>query len=94
MWTARRPKLEIAALDVQRATPLVRNQTLTEREFDTRRSTERDAAAQVASAQAAVKQAELNLEWTEVHAPLEGRISDKRVDAGNLITGGPTARRC
>jgi multidrug efflux system membrane fusion protein len=83
-------RLEIAALDVQRATPLVRNQTLTEREFDTRRSTERDAAAQVASAQAAVKQAELNLEWTEVRAPIDGRISDKRVDAGNLVTGGPT----
>jgi RND family efflux transporter MFP subunit len=83
-------RLEIASLDVQRAAPLVRNQTLTEREFDTRRSNERDAAAQVASADAARKQAELNLEWTEVRAPISGRISDKRVDAGNLITGGTT----
>ena len=81
-------KLEIATLDVQRATPLVRSQTLTEREFDTRRSVERDAAAQVASSEAALQQAELNLEWTEVRAPISGRISDKRVDAGNLITGG------
>jgi RND family efflux transporter MFP subunit len=83
-------KLEIATSDVQRATPLIRNQSLTEREFDTRQSTQHDAAAQVASAQAAVKQAELNLEWTEVRAPIGGRISDKRVDAGNLITGGPS----
>jgi membrane fusion protein, multidrug efflux system len=81
---------DIATLDVQRATPLVRSQTLTEREFDTRRSSERDAAAQVASLEAALKQAELNLEWTEVRAPISGRISDKRVDAGNLITGGQT----
>jgi multidrug efflux system membrane fusion protein len=81
-------KLEIADLDVQRATPLVRSQSLTEREFDTRQSTQHDAAGQVASAQAALKQAELNLEWTEVRAPIGGRISDKRVDAGNLITGG------
>jgi membrane fusion protein, multidrug efflux system len=81
-------KLEIADLDVQRATPLVRSQSLTEREFDTRQSTQHDAAGQVASAQAARKQAELNLEWTEVRAPIGGRISDKRVDAGNLITGG------
>jgi multidrug efflux system membrane fusion protein len=81
-------KLEIASLDVQRATPLVQNQTVTQREFDTRKSTERDAAGQVASAQAALKQAELNLGWTEVRAPIAGRISDKRVDAGNLITGG------
>jgi RND family efflux transporter MFP subunit len=83
-------KLEIASLDVQRATPLVRSQAVTEREFDTRRSTERDAAAQVASLEAALKQAALNLEWTEVRAPISGRISDKRVDAGNLITGGQT----
>ena len=83
-------KLEIASLDVQRGAPLVRSQTLTEREFDTRKSTERDAAGQVGSAEAALKQAELNLEWTEVRAPIGGRISDKRVDGGNLITGGPT----
>ena len=83
-------KLEIASLDVQRAAPLVRSQALTEREFDTRKSTERDAAGQVGSAVAALKQAELNLEWTQVRAPTTGRISDRRVDAGNLITGGQT----
>src|SRR5258707_3820139 len=86
-------KLEIASLDVQRATPLVRSQSLTEREFDTRKSAERDAAGQVGSAEAAMKQAELNLEWTEVRAPTTGRISDRPVDAGNLITAGPTASR-
>jgi multidrug efflux system membrane fusion protein len=83
-------KLDIATDDVNRATPLVQSQTLTEREFDTRKSVQRDAAGQLASANAALKQAELNLEWTEVRAPIAGRISDKRVDAGNLITGGQT----
>src|SRR5215831_16208445 len=83
-------KLQLASLDVQRATPLVRSQTVTEREFDSRKATERDAAGQVSSAEAAVKQAELNLEWTDVRAPITGRISDRRVDPGNLITGGPS----
>jgi multidrug efflux system membrane fusion protein len=83
-------KLEIATSDVERATPLVRSQTLTGREFDTRRSVQRDAAGGVGAAEAALKQAELNLEWTEVRAPIGGRISDKRVDPGNLITGGTT----
>jgi multidrug efflux system membrane fusion protein len=83
-----RAKLEIATSDVDRATPLVRSQTLTEREFDTRKSKQRDAAGQVGSAEAAVNQAELNLGWSEVRAPIAGRISDRRVDAGNLITGG------
>jgi membrane fusion protein, multidrug efflux system len=81
-------KLDIATLDVQRAAPLVRSQALTEREFDTRKATERDAAGQVAASEAALKQAELNLEWSNVRAPTTGRISDRRVDAGNLITGG------
>jgi len=83
-------KLELASLDVQRAAPLVRGNTITEREFDTRKANERDAAGQVGSAEAALKQAELNLEWTEVRAPISGRISDRRIDAGNLVTGGPT----
>ena len=83
-------KLDIATQDVNRATPLIQNQTLTEREFDTRKSIQRDASGQLASANAALKQAQLNLEWTEVRAPIAGRISDKRVDAGNLITGGQT----
>jgi RND family efflux transporter MFP subunit len=81
-------KLEIADLDYQRALPLVRNQTMTEREFDTRRSTHKDAAASVASSEAILQQAQLNLEWTEVRAPIAGRISDRRVDAGNLVVGG------
>lgn len=85
-----RAKLELTSLDVQRAAPLVRSQTVTEREFETRKANERDAAGQVGSAEAAVKQAELNLEWTQVVAPIAGRISDRRVDAGNLITGGPS----
>jgi multidrug efflux system membrane fusion protein len=83
-------KLDIATQDVNRATPLLQSQTLTEREFDTRKSIQRDASGQLAAANAALKQAQLNLEWTEVRAPIAGRISDKRVDAGNLITGGQT----
>ena len=63
-------RLDIAAADVQRAAPLARSQTLTEREFETRKSTEREAGGQVASAAAALKQAELNLEWTDVRAPI------------------------
>ena len=83
-----RAKLEIANLDVERATPLLRSQTVTAREFDTRQSTQRDASAAVLAADAALKQAQLNLEWTEVRAPIAGRISDRRVDPGNLISGG------
>ena len=83
-------RLQIAMADVERAAPLVKSQTLTQREFETRLATQREAAGAVASLDAALKQAELNLEWTEVRAPISGRISDRRVDPGNLITGGPS----
>jgi membrane fusion protein, multidrug efflux system len=83
-------RLQIAMADVERATPLARNQTLTQREFETRVATQREAAGAVSSLEAALKQAELNLEWIEVRAPLSGRISNRRVDPGNLVTGGPT----
>jgi multidrug efflux system membrane fusion protein len=85
-----RAKLEIASHDVDRATPLARNATITDRELDTRKSVQRDAAGGVSSAEAALRQAELNLEWAAVRAPISGRISDRRVDAGNLIVGGST----
>ena len=85
-----RSKYEIATLDLERATPLLRSQSVTEREFETRRATQREASGVVGAAEALLKQAELNLEWTEVRAPIDGRISDRRVDAGNLITGGQT----
>ena len=40
------------------------------------------------SAKAELKSAELNLEWAEVRAPISGRISDKKIDVGNLVVGG------
>src|SRR4029079_2205128 len=45
----------------------------------------------VATNEAAVKQAELDLEYTELHAPVAGRIGDRRVSPGNLVTGGTAA---
>ena len=39
-------------------------------------------------AEAAVRQAELDLEFTELRAPVSGRIGDRRVSPGNLVSGG------
>jgi RND family efflux transporter MFP subunit len=44
----------------------------------------------VAAQTAAVRQAMLDLEFTELRAPVSGRIGDRRVSAGNLVTGGTT----
>ncbi len=48
-----------------------------------------EAEAAVAAAKALVQQAQLNVEWTRVTAPISGRISRKIVTPGNLINGGP-----
>lgn len=84
-------QLELAQSDIERAQPLLQNRTLTQREFDSRLSLQRVALAAVQSAQATLKTAELNLEWTEVRAPLSGRVSDRRTDIGNLVIGGQSA---
>ena len=46
--------------------------------------------ANVTAQEAAVRQAELDLEFTELRAPVSGRIGDRRVSPGNLVTGGTT----
>ena len=76
--------------EVERARPLVQSRAVTERDFDQRSANLNIGRAQLQSAQASLRSAELNLEWTEVRAPIAGRISDHRVNVGTLITGGQT----
>jgi multidrug efflux system membrane fusion protein len=80
-------QVSLAENEVERADSLTRNQTITVRDLDQRKANLASARATQQAAEANLKQAELNLEWTEVRAPLTGRISDRRIDAGNLITG-------
>ncbi|HEY6381887.1 MAG TPA: efflux RND transporter periplasmic adaptor subunit [Pseudolabrys sp.] len=74
--------------DYTRGQQLVRDKTITEQTFEQRSQAFRNAKASVASAEAAVRQAELDLEFTDLRAPIEGRIGDRRVSPGNLVTGG------
>ncbi|MFL5332495.1 MAG: efflux RND transporter periplasmic adaptor subunit [Geminicoccaceae bacterium] len=74
--------------DYARAIDLVKTAATPVRDLDQRKANLETSQAQVISAQAALHNAELNLEWTEVRAPIAGRVSDRRVDPGNLVTGG------
>ena len=80
--------VDLAELQVTRGASLINSRTITEAENDSRKSNLAVARAQLKSAEAALSNAKLNLDWTEVRAPLAGRISDRKVDAGNLIAGG------
>jgi RND family efflux transporter MFP subunit len=80
--------LAFATADLERAKQLVRDRTITEQVFDQRTQAFGSATASVAANEAALKQAELDLEFTELRAPVAGRIGDRRVSPGNLVTGG------
>ena len=74
--------------DLKRAQQLVTEKTITEQVFEQRSQAYRNAQASVAAASAAVRQAELDMQFTELRAPVDGRIGDRRVSPGNLVTGG------
>jgi len=83
-------QVDLTDTQVDRGQALIRSRTITDQDFDQRKANANIARAQLQAAEAQLKVAELNLEWTEVRAPLAGRISDRKVDAGNLIAGGQT----
>jgi multidrug efflux system membrane fusion protein len=74
------------AADLARAQQLVRTAHVTMRDYDQRKADFDSARADELSAEASMRSAQLNLEWTDVTAPVAGRISDRRVDVGNLVS--------
>ncbi len=86
--TQARANLAFAENDLARGQQLVRDRTITEQTFDQRTQAKRVAEASVAAQEAAVRQASLDMEFTELRAPVAGRIGDRRVSPGNLVTGG------
>lgn len=83
-----RANLAYAESDLERGSKLVRDTTITQQVYDQRVQAKRVAEASVAAQEAAVRQASLDLEFTELRAPVTGRIGDRRVSTGNLVTGG------
>ncbi len=77
-----------AQSDFNRSKPLMESHAVSEEEFEQRRQKMLSLSAKVDAAEAAVANAVLNLEFTEVTAPIDGRASRNYVDAGNLISGG------
>jgi len=83
-----RANLAFTESDLTRASQLVRDRTITEQVFEQRTQAKRVAEASVAAQEASLRQAELDLQFTELKAPVAGRIGDRRVSEGNLVTGG------
>jgi RND family efflux transporter MFP subunit len=78
-------RLELAKNDLARADRLLKAKAISEEEADSRSKAVREAEAGLRSAQAAVEMADLNLEYTQITAPISGRIGRKLITEGNLV---------
>ncbi len=87
-WQRAVTRAELAQREKARAEPMLKKQAISQEEMDTRVSGEREAEANVVAAKAAVDVAELNLEFTRVTSPINGRVSRAEVTEGNLVSGG------
>lgn len=82
-----RSALELARSDYARVAGLTGDEAVAASEVDQLRARVRAAEAALAAAQARTRQRALDVEFSTVRAPISGRISDRRVDMGNLVSG-------
>jgi len=81
-------RLELAKNDFERAKKLIESKAISQEDFDTRAKEAEAADAALAAAKARIERARLDVEFTEVKAPLAGRIGRHQVSIGNLVSGG------
>lgn len=77
--------LELAKAEVARTSLLLQRNASSRQEYDVDIAERNTAVAEVAAAQAAIRDAELQLGYTEVRSPIDGRIGRRLVDVGNLV---------
>src|SRR5882757_3595055 len=83
--------LAFTEADLERGRQLVQQRTIADQVFEQRTQAFRSAQASVQANEAAVRQAELDLEFTELRAPVGGRIGDRRFSPATFVAGGTAA---
>jgi multidrug efflux system membrane fusion protein len=81
-------QLKLAQIELNRAKELRAKNTISASEFDQKAATYQGSAAAKSSAEAAKNSAALNLEFTQIKSPIDGRVSDARITLGNLVQPG------
>ena len=81
-------QLKLAQIELNRAKELRGKNTISASEFDQKAATYQGSAAAKSSAEAAKNSAALNLEFTQIKSPIDGRVSDARITLGNLVQPG------
>jgi multidrug efflux system membrane fusion protein len=88
---AAQARLSYATSEHQRAQRLWAESAIAQRELDERVNGEQEADANLRAAQAALQSARLNLGYTQVRAPVAGRVGRLEITVGNLVAAGPGA---
>jgi len=83
-------RLLLAKTNLERAKGLLASNAISKEIYDTRHAEVLSAEANLLNAQARLTEAELNLEYTHIRAPIAGKVSQRMVDPGNLITADST----
>jgi RND family efflux transporter MFP subunit len=83
-------QLENARREADRASQLLANKAISTEESDARVARFQEAKATLLAAQAARDSAKLDLDYTQVRAPIDGRVSRAFLTAGNYVSGGPS----
>jgi multidrug efflux system membrane fusion protein len=84
-------RVSLSKSDLERGRQLSDSRNLSQRDFDQRLNANREAEANLHAAQATLRSAKLNLDYTEVRAPVAGRVGKLEVTVGNLVGEGSTA---
>jgi multidrug efflux system membrane fusion protein len=84
-------QLESAQLDFERSSKLISRGFQTQQSFDQQRATVGQLNAAIEGDQAQIETAGLNLEYTNIRAPISGRLGARLVDIGNLVRAGEAA---
>jgi membrane fusion protein, multidrug efflux system len=85
---AAKARAAFASNELERGAQLVGNAIVTRRDYDQRDNGNREALANVKAAEATLQTAKLNLDYTQVRAPVAGRVGRIEVTVGNLVAAG------
>jgi membrane fusion protein, multidrug efflux system len=83
-------QLADARLDLKRFEELIKEDSVAQQQLDTQRALVDQFGGQLESDQAAVRTAQINLEYTHIVSPVGGRVGLRQVDQGNYVTPGDT----
>jgi membrane fusion protein, multidrug efflux system len=82
---------KLAEIDFNRADQLRQRKVVSSEEFDQKAAALQQAKASVRGARASKDAAQLNVQFTEIKSPIDGRVNDARVTVGNLVQAGGAA---